>query len=767
MNKGMQFSADTLLAYLGDASQPKSKKDIARSFGIKGEGERIFLKKTLKQLVNEGKIIRLIGATYSLPEGLPAVSVIQVTNIDIDGDVIAAPEEKHLRDIRIEVQPDKKGHVALKEQDRVLASLKKRKDGVYEAKVLKKLDDDVEAERVLGLVVQMRGGYMLEPANKKIKDQFEIPDSDLNGATDGDMAVAEIQSAHGMKRKKVKIVEVIGHADDPKAISLLSLHESGLRTEFPEEVLKATEGMKVPPLGNREDLRKVPLITIDGADARDFDDAVFAEEVEDGFHLIVAIADVSFYVRPGSALDEEAYLRGNSTYFPDRVLPMLPEGLSNDLCSIRPKEDRACLAVHMWINKHGKLLRHKFVRALMRSHARCTYEQVQAARDGMRDDVTDTIYEDVIKPLYVVFDVLVKAREQRGALDLDLPERQIMINEDGDMTGVQPRKRLDAHKLIEEFMVLANVAAAEALEAKRAPCVYRVHEPPKADRLHSAGEFIEGFGMSLPKGQNIAPGQLNKLLHQASKLDYSHLIHEVILRTQSQARYSPVNQGHYGLALERYGHFTSPIRRYADLLVHRSLVEAYGLGEGGLAAGEKASLEERAQHISDRERKSIEAERNAVDRFTASYLSEYIGAVFSGRISGVTRFGLFVALDETGADGIVPIRSLDNDFYVHDEERHALIGRRTRTIYRLGANVMVKLVEADGLTGSTVFELAPGQKGAEIEGFVEPKKFAKRDERSKGGKKSAHKRDFNPNKDKKPFKGKKSGKHKSSGKKKL
>ena len=754
----MEFSADTLLSFLADASQPQTKRDIARSFGIKGGPDRIYLKKTLKALEEQGRIVKLAGGSYGIPEGLPSVTILEVIEIDIDGDVFAAPVEEYQKDIRVEITPDKKGHPGLKEKDRVLAAIKKRKDGVYEAKVLKRMD--TSEGTVLGLVTRDGNNYSLEPANKKLKNDFDIPQSDLNGAREGDMALAELQASRGLRRKKVKIIEVIGHADDPKAISLLSLHEVGLRTEFPTEVIESTKDMKVPALGKREDLRKVPLITIDGADARDFDDAVFAEETEEGYHLIVAIADVSFYVRPDSPLDKEAYLRGNSTYFPDRVLPMLPEALSNDLCSLRPKEDRACLAAHLWINSSGQLQRHKFVRALMRSHARCTYEQVQAACDGQKDSVTDVLYDDVIKPLYEVFSILEKARQARGALDLDLPERQILIDENGDMTGVKPRSRLDAHKLIEEFMVLANVAAAEALEAKRANCVYRVHEPPKADRLHSAGEFIEGFGLSLPKGQKVPPGQLNQLLNRSSSLPYAHLIHEVILRTQSQARYSPENLGHYGLALKRYAHFTSPIRRYADLLVHRSLVEAYGLGEGGLSETEKVRLDEMSENISGCERKSIEAERNAIDRFTASYLSEQVGATFTGRISGVTRFGLFVALDETGADGIVPIRSLADDYYVHDEERHALIGKRKRILYRLGAQVTVKLMEADALTGSTVFQLVGHHKGADIEGFQEPKKFQKREDQSKGER-------FKHKGRKKPSHKKKGGKRKTSGKNKL
>jgi ribonuclease R len=451
----------------------------------------------------------------------------------------------------------------------------------------------------------------------------------------------------------------------------------------------------------------------------------------------VAIADVAHYVRPNSALDREAYRRGNSTYFPDRVVPMLPEALSNDLCSLRPHEDRACMGFHLWINEKGELTKHRVFRGLMRSHARLVYEQVQAAKDGQPDDTTAPLLKDVIEPLYEAYEVLDKAREERGALDLDLPERQILIDDKGKMTGVTKRSRLDAHKLIEEFMILANVAAAQALEAKKAPCIYRIHDKPSADKLDSAREFVEAFGLSLPKGGVAKPAQINHLLHKAASMEYSQLISQVILRTQSQAVYHPENIGHFGLALRRYAHFTSPIRRYADLLVHRSLIRAYGLGEGGLSDEEKVTLAEKAEHISQTERTSAEAERNAVDRFTAAWMSERIGAEFSGVINGVTRFGLFVTLDENGADGLIPMRSLPDDYYVHDEKQHALVGRKHKRIYRLGAKVQIRLKEADGLTGSSLFELA-NEKSADIPGanFKSPRPY---DKQSKGNRKNRKK----------------------------
>ena len=511
-------------------------------------------------------------------------------------------------------------------------------------------------------------------------------------------------------------METLGRRDDPKAISLISLAEAGLRERFPDKVIKETEGMDVPEVKGREDLRDIPLVTIDGIDARDFDDAVFAEKSDEGFHLIVAIADVAYYVRPYSDLDKEAQRRGNSTYFPDRVVPMLPEALSNELCSLKPNVARACLAVHMWIDGNGKLLRYKFVRGLMRSAARLIYEQVQAAYDGVADDVTKPLLAPVIKPLYDAFKILDAARRERGALELDLPERQVLIDAKGNMIGVKMRTRVDAHKLIEEFMILANVAAASALEAKKAPCVYRIHDRPSADKLDSAREFVESFGLSLPKGQVTQPRQINQILMKAKELPYSHLISTVILRTQAQAVYAPDNIGHFGLALHKYAHFTSPIRRYADLLVHRSLIRAYGLGPGGLDDGEAVRLEQICENISTCERASMTAERSAIDRFAAAYLSTKLGNEFEGVITGVTRFGLFVELKENGADGIVPMRSLPQDFYVHDEKAHALVGRRSVRGFRLGAPVTVMLKEAGGLTGSTVLQRVGHERGGGMPG---------------------------------------------------
>ena len=721
----MSFDLPNVLDFIRTASSPVTKREIARAFGIKGGEKRVALKQILKSLEKDGSISKQPGGAYTARGGLPAVGVVEITTIEVDGDVFADPVEwdvaTHGDKPRIEIATDKKHFPKLIEGTRALVRFERLSDGSSIGHVIRTLDSS--QGRILGLLRATKSGTVLQPVDKKAKYEYEIGPDDRGDAVDGDLVLAEILPVRDARRKKARVVTLLGRRDDPRAISLISLHEAGLREEFPERVIAETDKMTVPELKGREDLRTYPLVTIDGPDARDFDDAVFAEKLENGdYHLIVAIADVAYYVRPGTALDREAQKRGNSTYFPDRVVPMLPEALSNDLCSLRPNEPRAAMAVHLWIDPKGQLKKYKFMRGLMRSVARLTYEQVQTAKDGSPDDLSAPLMDSVIRPLYEVYNILNRARAERGALELDLPERQILIDEKGNMTGVKPRPRFDSHKLIEEFMILANVAAASALEGKRSyPCVYRVHDGPSYEKLESAREFVEGFGLSLPKGQVVKPSQLNQVLKHAAKLPYSHLISQVILRCQSQALYSPKNIGHFGLALEKYAHFTSPIRRYSDLLVHRALIGAFGLGPGEMIDEEKAKLDETCQHISATERTSMEAERNAVDRFTSAFLSEHIGASFAGRISGVTRFGLFVELDETGADGLVPIRTLGDDHYFHDERAHALVGRRHGRVFRLGAPVVVRIVEASGITGSSLFELADPLSGAELPGLKAPR----------------------------------------------
>ncbi|QJE73106.1 ribonuclease R [Aerophototrophica crusticola] len=721
-------SREQVLEFIRESPFPVGKREIARAFHITGDN-RALLKHLLRELEADGSIEKGGQRRVSVPAALPEVGVLIITDIDPDGEVLARPTnwtDEENEPPRIVMQPERRGNPALAVGDRVLARLARVEDTLYEGRTIKKLGGN-ETARVVGVYELGRDGGRLRPADRKAKAELVIMPQNSEGARPGELVVAELlpSSRHGLKQARV--VERLGGVEEPKAISLIAIHQNGIPTVFPKAAIEEAERAEEPTLEGRTDLRDFPLVTIDGADARDFDDAVFAEpdtdpENKGGWHLLVAIADVSFYVRPGSALDRAAYERGNSCYFPDRVVPMLPEALSNELCSLKPKVNRACLAVHLWIDAKGNLKRHKFVRGLMRSAARLTYEQAQAAHDGQPDETTGPLLDTVIRPLYGAYDVLAKARQKRGTLELDLPERKVRLTPDGKVAEIGVRERLDSHRLIEEFMIAANVAAAEALEARHAPCMYRVHAEPARDKLEPLREFLKTFGYNLAKGQVLKPIAFTNILDKARDTPESELISTVILRSQAQAVYQPENIGHFGLALTRYAHFTSPIRRYADLLVHRSLVRSYRLGDGGLDDHEAATLDKIGEHISLTERRAAEAERDSMNRYIAAYLADRVGGMFSGKIGGVTHFGLFVTLDETGADGLVPVSSLPEDFYDHDEANHALVGRRSRRVFRLGSRVKVRLVEADPIAGSMVFrlldedgaDLPPGRGGARM-----------------------------------------------------
>lgn len=700
-------SREEVLSFIRNSPVPVGKREIAREFRLRGD-DRIALKALLKELESDGSVERDRARRLAPPAALPAVSVLEVVEIDTDGEVLARPitwtsEEPPPK---IFMQPERRGHPALLPGDRVLAQLQRQNDRTYTGRTIRKLEKTGSA-RVLGIYEMTPDGARLRPTDKRQRAEFMVTPAHSGDAVSGELVVAEVLPSSRFGMKQAKVVERLGDIANPRSISLIAIHSQDLPTVFSEAALEEAERAEKPTLEGRTDLRDIPLVTIDGADARDFDDAVWAEPdpvVEGGWHIVVAIADVAFYVRPGKPLDRDAFRRGNSAYFPDRVVPMLPEALSNDLCSLRPGEDRACMAVHMWIDAQGELKRHQFVRGLMRSAARLTYEQVQDAREGQPDDTTGPLLDTVIAPLYAAYEVLNAARIRRGTLELDLPERQVKLDEAGGVVEITPRKRLDSHRLIEEFMICANVAAAEALEARSMPCLYRVHDQPSMEKLETLRGFLQGLGYSLNKG-TLKPVDFTRILERARDTDETSLISEVVLRSQAQAAYSPENIGHFGLALRRYAHFTSPIRRYADLIVHRALIRAFGLSPGGLDDNEMARMTEIGDHISSTERRAALAERDAVDRFTAAFLADRVGATFSGRITGVTRFGLFVELDETGADGLVPVSTLPDDQYEHREKEHALVGRRLGKSYRLGASVKVKLTEADPVLGSTLFAL--------------------------------------------------------------
>ncbi len=646
---------------------------------------------------------------------LPPVATLQVLSIDEDGEILLAPTNWDEAEAPppVYLKPVEGTQANPREGQRLLARLTRTEDGAYEATLMRLFEEEVT--KLIGVFHQRRASNMSEGgrvtlADRKARGEIAVAADHTLEATDGDLVEVQLLPAPRLGLKRGRILKILGRSDEAGAISLIVIAAKDMPTAFSPDAIREADAATVPDLGSRTDLRDLPLITIDGEDARDFDDAVFAEPdiSEDnpgGWHIVVAIADVSHYVQPESALDREAYRRGNSVYFPDRVVPMLPEALSNGLCSLKPHEPRACLAFELWVDAQGRLLRHQLARGLMRSAARLTYNQVQAAHNGAPDEVTGPLAETVIAPLYGAYASLSKARAARGTLELDLPERKVVMGADGKVAAIAERERLDSHRLIEEFMILANVAAAQTLGKVRQPALYRVHDRPDAEKLDSLREFIRDLGFSLPKGQVIKPAQLTQLLLQARNTAHAPLINELVLRSQAQALYSPDNIGHFGLALRDYAHFTSPIRRYADLIVHRALIRLARLGPDGISEGEMTRLEEIGQHISQTERRAAEAEREAVARYTAAFMASHIGSIFEGRISGVSRFGLFVRLNGSGGEGLIPISSLPGDFYVHDEKAHRLTGRRTHATFALADPVTIKLREADGITGSTLFSL--------------------------------------------------------------
>ena len=737
-------SKDEILAFIRDSKTQVGKRDIAHAFGIRGDA-KIALKAILKDLAIDGTVERGAKRHVGRKGALPPVEAIEITHTDKDGDLFAKPVNWDSTDpppVIVVIQPRSRGGFKGKYRpltvgvgDRVLAKITPAGDATFEARPIKKLA--AAPARLLGVYEADENGGRLRPVDKKYRFEVAIARTDAGAAVSGDLVAAEVFESPRYGPQRARVIERLGPMHASKNLSLIAIHEKGIPHAFNDEAVAQAAQAKAAPLGDRVDLRQIPLVTIDGEDARDFDDAVFAEpdtnpENPGGWHLLVAIADVAWYVRAGDALDRDAYTRGNSVYFPDRVVPMLPEELSNGWCSLKPHEDRTVLAAHMWINDKGKVLRHAIIRGMMRSAARLTYTQVQAARDGNPDAMTAPLMDKVIAPLYGAYAALDAARAKRGTLELDIVERKIIVDrESGDVLGVEPRARYASHKLIEEFMIAANVAAAETLAASAYPAVYRIHDRPDPERVEGLREALQTLNLKFPNPGEARPADFNRMLAQVRGGPHENMVNTLVLRTQAQAVYSPENIGHFGLGLKKYVHFTSPIRRYSDLLVHRALIAAGRLGEGAWNPSQNGDLVATCEYISLTERRASLAERQTVDRFTAAYLSDRVGAVFRGRISGVSRFGLFVNLDETGADGILPLRNLPQDFYDLDERGHRVIGRRRGIQLRVGDIIDVKLLETDEVAGGIVFEYSGRAGGREDTGSAReaspmPKKYKRR-----------------------------------------
>jgi len=709
-------SREALLAFIREHAGKVGTREIARAFGAKN-ADRAALKRMLRELADEGHIERRRKRLHHAGTP-PSVVVADITGRDPDGELLARPtewdEETHGAAPVIRIASTRRtrpGEVA-GVGDRALLRIERTSDEETSARVIKLIDR--AKHRVLGIFRNLPGGGgRLVPIDKKqLGRELVIASGHTGDAADGDLVAAEVARSGRLGLAAGSVVERLGSIKGERAVSLIAIHAHGIPHVFPGAVVAEAEAARPPQHAAkdaREDWREVPFVTIDPPDAKDHDDAVHAVPDPDprnrGGHLVsVAIADVAYYVRPGSALDRAAVERGNSVYFPDRVVPMLPERISNDLCSLRPDEDRPALAVRMVIGADGRKRAHTFHRVLIRSAARLHYEQAQLAVSGRPDEVTEPIVKKILEPLYAAYRTVRRARDERGPLDLELPERKIVLKSDGTVDRVIMPQRLESHRLIEEFMILANVAAAETCERARIPLIYRVHDEPSPEKITALREFLATLDISLPKGGTLRPDAFNRILAQVKGRDVERLVNEVVLRSQAQAEYAAENFGHFGLNLRRYAHFTSPIRRYADLVVHRALIRALKLGPDGLPDGtEVRALAEVAANISAMERRAMKAERETVDRLIAHFLADRVGAKFDGHISGVTRAGLFVELDETGADGLIPARYIGDEYFRFNEASRAFVG--TSATYRLGDPVTVELVEAAPVAGALRFRL--------------------------------------------------------------
>ncbi|QIL02037.1 ribonuclease R [Sphingomonas sinipercae] len=716
-------SRQQILDFITSSGQPAGKREIAKAFGLSAQ-DKIQLKALLKDMADEGLINSSPGRAFHKSGGVPKVTVLRVVEVDDSGQARAVPEQWHAEGpppkLRV-IERGRKGALGI--GDRILARTEEAGSG-FVAHPMKKLEKS--AQLVLGVVREEGDKRWLRPVDKRERRELMI--SDVGSAQVGDLVLCEV--AGRPPRVTARVTAVLGDPFAPRSFSLIAIHKHGLRHEFKDSAIEEAHRVSKLPLGEREDLTHLPIVAIDPRDARDHDDAIWAEaDGEGGWNAIVAIADVSFYVRPGSELDKEARARGNSVYFPDRVVPMLPEELSADICSLKAGKQRAAMACHLKIASDGTLKSWRFTRAKICVAANIAYEDAQAAMDAASEErievssptcampevdgtVPAELVEAALKPLWACWRALFAARQKREPLELDLPERQVVLDEKGRITSVAPRERLDAHKLVEDYMIAANVAAARALEAKKAAVMYRVHEPPSREKLVGLKDYLATFDLEFALGQVIKPSTFNRIIERVGDGPGREEIMEQLLRTQMQARYGPERLGHFGLALATYAHFTSPIRRYADLLVHRALVSAFRLGDGGLPKGEEERFVEIGEQISMLERRAMEAERETVDRYVAAYLSDKVGQLVDCRITGVQPFGFFATVEALGGDGLVPVSTLGTEYFRYDEASQQLIGEQSGETYRPGQRLQLRIAEANPVAASLRFELPEGSYGS-------------------------------------------------------
>lgn len=723
-------SRAAVIEFLENHPGPVPQSEVFVGLGVNGRAAREGMGNRLRAMVRDGELVVTKEGRYGITTEMNLTAGTVIAHPD--GYAFIRPDHGD-KDVFV---PAKFARMAL-HGDRVAVRVTRTDErGRLEGMIVKVLER--ANETIVGRFFKEGGIGFVEPDNRRINQDVLIPQGRQGKARSGDYVTVRITDQPDKRHQPIgEVIERIGTPTTPGMATELAVRSYGIPDEWPEAALAEAEALpkRVTPAAKRgrKDLRELAFVTIDGADARDFDDAVYVEQRRGGWVLWVAIADVSHYVRPDSPLDDEAVVRGTSVYFPNRVIPMLPEALSNGLCSLNPKVDRLAMVAEMKLGPRGAYKSATFYPAVIRSHARLTYDQVQAYIDGEREPLISGRLDEPVRRLHALYELLLKRRQQRGALEIESTDTFVVLNDEDQIEDIRPRERFDAHRLIEEFMILANVAAAEFVTRKGKPALFRVHARPDEEKVLDLKMLLSSLGLTLGGGESPGPKDFARVLEVAKDRPDAHLIQTAVLRTMMMAVYSPKNEGHFGLALDAYAHFTSPIRRYPDLVLHRAIKAGLGETEHMSPEPEFEDMKLLGESCSANERRADEATRDALARMKCEYMADRVGEEYEGRIASVTAFGLFVELDDVYVEGLLHITSLPRDYYEHRAELHQLVGRHSGQTFRLGDAIDVKVARVDIEEKKIDFLLAEGNVPKSNEDHRQPSPArAAEDERRRG-----------------------------------
>ena len=695
--KEPDLSAEQILQLMEEEDRPLLSREIIRHLGLRGELKQR-TKELLKDLAEEGKIVRIRGNRYGLP--LKMNLVVGKVRCHPDGYGFVIPEAEGEEDIFISPRNLKEAMNG----DRVVARVESIRKKGREGKVIRILERGFH--KVVGKFMKAKHYSYLIPEDERILQEVYIPEGETKRARPNQLVVAEItQYPTERGRPEGRVIHILGYPDDPEVEPQIIIHKYDLPHRFSSAVLKEARSLPLTPSSyeyqDRVDLRGIPTFTIDGENARDFDDAVSIEKEKDGLKLYVSISDVSHYVKERSPLDEEAFLRGTSVYFPDRAIPMFPPELSNELCCLQPKLDRLTLTVELRYDMDGEKREIRFYPSVICSNERLTYTIVKRILVNEDAELRDK-FRSLLPSLEWMTDLSQRLRQrriERGTLDFDLPEPEVILNLQGETKEIIRAERNLAHQIIEEFMIAANEAVAHFLEESGSPSIYRIHEPPGREAIDEFRRFVSHLGYKIRKESDHSPKELQKVLLEVKGRPEEKVVNNILLRSMKWAKYSAKNLGHFGLASDAYTHFTSPIRRYPDLMIHRILKRILSKRDGRISEVVDSTLREelakKADHLSRRERVAMEAEREILDRYRIRFMRDKVGDVFEGVISGVTAFGFFVEMKDIFVEGLVRVTSLHDDYYQYHENRYCLIGERTHKTFRIGDEVKVRVDRVD------------------------------------------------------------------------